>query len=259
MPNAELLFWLPMLVLACFEEFHAERKQAFPVRERWINNFSLLLINRYLPLLILPVSVVVFYDNFWHQKIAIFHLSYFDIHPFLAIAFYLVCYDFIQYWVHRLLHKFDLLWRLHRVHHTDSALDISTSVRHHPLEAVLNGGVTISLLILLGASLDTLMWCLFCAQLYAFFSHSNIMVNRVLERPLGIIFVTPNSHAIHHFSERPYTDSNFGEIFSIWDRCFNTHCQPTSITKSKPVFGLDDPQQMKNVSILRILLSPFKT
>jgi sterol desaturase/sphingolipid hydroxylase (fatty acid hydroxylase superfamily) len=129
---------------------------------------------------------------------------------------------FAQYIVHYLLHKVKRMWKLHMVHHSDTKVDATTGTRHHPLDFVLRELFALIAVVILGAPIAFYMFYRFCTILFTYLIHANIELPTWLDKALSVIFITPNMHKFHHHFERPWTDSNFGNITSIWDRLFGT-------------------------------------
>jgi len=131
--------------------------------------------------------------------------------------------DFFGGWlVHIAEHKIPMLWRFHVVHHADNNVDVTTGLRHHPVESVLRGifffaGITVS-----GAPMYAVMIFQTILILATAFTHANISLPGWLDKMLSYILVSPNMHKVHHHWKQPYTDSNYGAILSIWDRVLGT-------------------------------------
>jgi len=131
--------------------------------------------------------------------------------------------DFIgMYCSHYLLHKFKWLWKFHMVHHSDTHVDVTTGTRHHPGDWLIREVFALVAVIITGAPVAFYFFFRFCNVVFTYLTHANINMPTWLEKPLSWIFVTPNVHKFHHHYERPWTDTNFGNIFSIWDRIFGT-------------------------------------
>lgn len=255
MLNTELFFWLPLLFFALIEEFSPERKQSLTFK-RWISNFSLLLINRYVLTLIIPISVKSFFEIINYD--AALQPYLFQNNVILTVLIALIGYDLISYWEHRLFHTLKFFWRFHRVHHSDLELDISTSVRQHPVSSIISSSITTALFLLSGISIEVLMLCIIYSQLFSFFNHSNIRLNIHIEKIMGFIFITPKIHTVHHLAKLPYTNSNYGEIFSIWDKVFNSYRECLLVSSNDFLLGLDNKDDRCNQSLIRLLLNPFK-
>lgn len=163
-------------------------------------------------------------------------------------------FDMTSYWFHRLAHKVPLLWRLHRVHHSDTSMDSSTFFRGHPVEIGVFGTASIIAVALFGMDMLTFGLYIFIFTFFAFFEHANLNFPKWLDKTVGLIFVTPNFHKVHHEQDQYYTDSNFADIFIFWDRIFGTF-------KYKPVtemkYGLVEFDSNKKQSFLYLMISPF--
>lgn len=131
--------------------------------------------------------------------------------------------DFMaQYLVHYMLHSVPWMWRLHMVHHSDTHVDATTATRHHPGDYVLREVFALIAIFIGGIPLAYYLFYRIITVFFAYFTHANISLPKVLDKGLSFIFVTPDMHKFHHHFERPWTDTNFGNIFSFWDRIFGT-------------------------------------
>jgi len=127
------------------------------------------------------------------------------------------------YWVHSIEHRIKFLWKFHMVHHADTYVDVTTANRHHPGESLLRAGFTILATLLVGAPVWLVLLYQSMSVVATQFNHANIQLPQWLDRILGWVLVTPNMHRVHHHAFRPHTDSNYGNIFSFWDRLFGTY------------------------------------
>lgn len=157
------------------------------------------------------------------------------------------------YLPHLVEHKVPALWRFHLVHHTDQHVDTTTANRHHPGESVIRFVFTTAGVIIIGAP----MWLVFLYQslsvVLSQFNHANINLPLGLDRALRILLVTPNMHRVHHHYRLPYTDTNYGNIFSVWDRLFGTYA---AVDNSKLIYGVDtfmaEPEHRNISTMLKI-------
>lgn len=166
-----------------------------------------------------------------------------------------VLYDFTTYWIHRASHKIPLLWRLHRVHHSDTTMDSSTTFRFHPLELVLiyqTGNILTAGIF--GTDLTSMALYYFILYIFFFLEHSNLNYPKWLNNSFGLVFVMPDHHRVHHHQEQFYTDSNFSDIFIIWDRIFGTF---KLIPVEEMKYGLIEFEQEKKQTFLYLMKSPF--
>jgi sterol desaturase/sphingolipid hydroxylase (fatty acid hydroxylase superfamily) len=143
--------------------------------------------------------------------------------PWMAVFALLLLLDsFAGYWVHRLMHATPLLWRVHRVHHADSAVDVSTSLRNHPFELLLTLPVSSLVVLLVGAPVSAVLAVQTVVVAATIWQHADIALPRRVDRVLAAAIFTPRLHRLHHNPERAIHDSNFGESIILWDWMFDT-------------------------------------
>lgn len=169
--------------------------------------------------------------------------------------------DFIgAYLAHFTEHKVRWMWKFHLVHHSDTTVDVTTGLRHHPGETVIRIGFTIVAVLLVGAPMWVIMVYQSLSVLFAHITHANIKMPRALDRVLSLIFVTPLMHKVHHHYQQPLTDTNYGNIFSVWDRLFGTFAQVDD-TKGL-IYGVDThmkPEENDKMSnLLSIPFQPYR-
>lgn len=158
------------------------------------------------------------------------------------------------YTIHVIVHKVPWMWRFHVIHHTDEQVDTTTALRHHPGESVFRAMFTILAIWIAGAPIWMVMVYQSFSAILSQFNHSNIRIPIRIDRYINWLIVTPNIHRSHHHFERPITDTNYGNIFTIWDRIFNTFkFFPTQHVK----YGLDVYNE-DTQSIISLLKAPFK-
>jgi sterol desaturase/sphingolipid hydroxylase (fatty acid hydroxylase superfamily) len=160
------------------------------------------------------------------------------------------------YFVHWTEHKVKWMWRFHLIHHTDPNVDTTSANRHHPGESVFRFVFTTAGAIIVGADWWIIMMYQSFSAALSQFNHANIIFPEKLDRILSWILVTPGMHRVHHHYMLPYTDSNFGNIFSIWDRAFRTYAW---LPQDKIIFGIDThtaPEEHSNLK--RLMTIPFE-
>ncbi len=170
-----------------------------------------------------------------HEVGALFLLG--DLPVALQAVVGLLLLDLVGAWLpHFVEHHVPFLWRLHLVHHSDQAVDTTTANRHHPGESVVRFAFTALAVVVAGAP----MWLVFLYQsvsvVLSQFNHANIALPRWLDRALAWVFVSPDMHKVHHHYVLPYTDTNFGNVFSVWDRLFRTYRE---MERTQVVYGVD--------------------
>jgi sterol desaturase/sphingolipid hydroxylase (fatty acid hydroxylase superfamily) len=159
------------------------------------------------------------------------------------------------YFIHWLEHTVKWMWQFHIIHHSDKELDTTSANRHHPGESVFRLVFTILAVVLIGAPI----WMIFLYQTMSVvltqFNHANISMVSWLDNTLKLVFVTPNMHRVHHHYRQPYTDCNYGNIFSFWDRIFGTY---RTAPNEKLIYGVDTMMESeKTDNIVELLKKPF--
>ena len=160
------------------------------------------------------------------------------------------------YLAHWAEHKIKPFWMIHLVHHSDHKVDTTTANRHHPLESFIRFGFTLFGVFILGANMGIVMLYQSLSLVLTQFNHANIKLPKKLDLVLSLVIVSPDMHKTHHHYRLPYTDANFGNIFSIWDRLFGTYLP---FDREKLVYGVDVFfDENENGKIKTLLKQPFQ-
>jgi|TARA_B110000902_G_C14199299_1_gene547119 sterol desaturase/sphingolipid hydroxylase (fatty acid hydroxylase superfamily) len=160
------------------------------------------------------------------------------------------------YLPHYVEHKFKYLWMIHLVHHTDHSVDTTTANRHHPLESIIRFSFTLLGVFIIGAPIGLIMLYQSLSLISTQFTHANIKLSKTFDKNLSYILVSPDMHKTHHHYKLPYTDSNYGNIFSLWDRLFGTYLY---LERESVKYGVDTFPDVKiNSSLLGLLKQPFQ-
>jgi sterol desaturase/sphingolipid hydroxylase (fatty acid hydroxylase superfamily) len=181
-----------------------------------------------------------------------------DLSPWFYVILGLILLDLIGAWlIHWIEHRVKWMWKFHLIHHTDPSVDVTSGLRHHPGENIFRLIFTTIAVLLTGASLGLVMLYQTISAFFAALTHANIQVPGWIDKPLAWVFVTPHFHKIHHHYIQPHTDSNYGNIFSIWDHLFRTVTSMGNMDDL--VYGIDthmSPEE--NSSIKNLLMIPFQ-
>ena len=247
-----LVYWSVLTAFAGLEFFapqFAKQQRA----QRWPANFALGLIN----MALLPLAPISgFLAAGWAGRNGIGVLNWLEVWwPFAAIVTVAI-QSLATYAAHRLFHSSPWFWRVHRVHHFDTAVDVSTGLRHHPLEIGLTLLIDSLVAIIFGLVPLMLMIYGFIDLMFALFSHANIKLPKKMDQMLRVFFVTPRIHAIHHSSYQPETDSNYGTVLTIWDRLFGTYSDFRAECPEAIQFGLSELQDDRADDLWWQLKSP---
>lgn len=252
-----LAFGGVFLALALWELAAPRRRPQASRRERWPANLGILALDTLLLRLLFPLAAVG--AALWAADRGWGLFNALSAPAWLAIPLSVLALDLIIYAQHRAFHALPWLWRLHRVHHTDLDLDVSSAGRFHPLEMVVSMLVKIAAVVLLGAPALAVLVFEVLLNASAQFSHANIALPAWLDRPLRRLIVTPDMHRVHHSVHRDETDSNFAFLISAWDRMFGSYRdQPCEGHADMPL-GLEDRRSREELGLVRLLTGPFRT
>jgi sterol desaturase/sphingolipid hydroxylase (fatty acid hydroxylase superfamily) len=224
-------------------------------RQRWRHNISLLVIGAFCVRLVQPLllSIVAVLS----QEFGVFSILEL---PFgLTFLLSILLLDCLIYWQHRLFHRVAFLWRIHRVHHSDPELDVSSAVRFHPIEILLSLCIKAAAIWLFGIPLEAVLVFDILLNASAMFNHTNARLPANIENAVQRLLVTPDMHRIHHSRESLEANSNFGFFLSIWDVLFLSKRACALDGDEDLKIGLPGTKTYQPISFKEILLMPFNT
>jgi sterol desaturase/sphingolipid hydroxylase (fatty acid hydroxylase superfamily) len=203
-------------------------QQAWPRRprplrpgRRWGVNLSLVAIDAALVRLLVPLGAAG--AALWAQARGLGLFAHLDAPPLLEGALSFLALGALIYWQHRLFHRIPLLWRLHRMHHSDVEFDATTGVRFHPVEIALSMAIKVAAVVALGAPVLAVIAFEVALNATSMFNHANLDLPPALDRALRRVIVTPDMHRVHHSTHREEHDSNYGFNLSWWDHVFASY------------------------------------
>ena len=181
---------------------------------------------------------------------------WFNLNTMGTIVISMLVLDFFGGWlVHFTEHKIRVLWLFHVIHHADNNVDVTTGLRHHPVESLLRGIFFFIGIILSGSPMYAVMMFQTLLVISTAFTHANIALPKTLDKIISWVLVSPAMHKVHHHWKQPYTDSNYGAIFSIWDRLLMTYKR---LSPDQIKYGLDkDYPNEGDENFIQLLKSPF--
>ena len=208
-----------------------------------------LIIHTFLAILIVKLSDWCKAQNFGL-------VYWFNAGVLLTIIIAVLALDFSSWLVHWVMHKNAFLWKFHTIHHTDNNVDVTTGLRHHPGDSLLRGIFFMLLIFVSGSPMYGVMIYQTLVIIATAFTHANISLPEKLDYALSFFLVSPNMHKVHHHWKQPFTDSNYGAAFSIWDRLFGTY---KKLDVKDIRYGLDRyyPNE-EDENFGKLLAHPFK-
>lgn len=212
------------VLLAAVETLAPRRKRSQTRARRWSTNWAIIILDTltlramavFLPLLAVGAAI-----DAGARGWGLFNSIGWP--PALEVILAILILDFVIWLQHLITHKVPVLWRLHRVHHADVDIDVTTAIRFHPVEIALSMILKIGVVYLLGPSALAVILFEIILNGTAMFNHANIKLPVWMDRIVRMVLVTPDMHRVHHSDKRDEHDSNYGFALSFWDRLFGTY------------------------------------
>jgi len=240
------------LALIVFEKLHSSDSI---LTKRDASIFMLSGIGEFFTWLLKAFAVLLFVN--FLAPFEIFSLSNLSVPRYLSIVISFLFIDFAGYFTHWLFHKISVLWKLHKLHHSDRTVDTITTFFHHPLEGVANFLLNTLIFVLFDVPVPVILLYGIVASIHAPLTHFKILLPERWNKIVSYLIVTPNFHRIHHSLDMKEGNSNFGIVFSLWDKLFGTYISKTSAQMKAIKFGIEDLKTPKSYSVKELLINPF--
>ncbi|NRA47424.1 MAG: sterol desaturase family protein [Oligoflexales bacterium] len=251
-----LIFLSLLFILTTLEFVWPRRTRDLSRKKRWPVNISITFLNTLLGRLLFGSIPLALATQAFENKQGI--IGYFGIEGIPAIIISFLVLDMLIYFQHILFHATPVLWRLHKVHHSDPDLDVTSGFRFHPIEIILS--LCLKMLGIAAIGAHPVGFLIFEIMLNAgsLFNHSNIGIKGSLDKIIRLFVVTPDMHRIHHSVVEGETNSNFSFSISIWDRIFGTYKASASESQENIKIGLEDFDDDTSTSLKEIILIPLR-
>jgi sterol desaturase/sphingolipid hydroxylase (fatty acid hydroxylase superfamily) len=242
--------------MALWELMAPRRPQAVGRLRRWPGNLGVVVIDTLLVRLIFPTAAVgvalVAQVGGWGLLPAL------DAPSWLAIIIAVIALDLAIYLQHVLFHAVPVLWRLHRMHHADLEIDVTTGARFHPIEILLSMAIKLGVVAALGAPAVAVLIFEVLLNATSMFNHGNVRLPQRFDRVLRWLVVTPDMHRVHHSILPRETNSNFGFNLPWWDRLFGTYRAQPQAGHGAMTIGIEQFRDPRELRLDRMLLQPFR-
>ena len=250
------VFFSLLIILASGEFLLPLAKRKCRRIKQWFTNLTLVLIDSFLMHLLLPLLAVGVAQYASQHSLGVFNLI--ALPSWISIILSLFMLDLLIYGQHRMMHQVPILWRLHRVHHTELGLDVTSAVRFHPIEIIFSMGIKMSFVFLMGIPVVAVILFEILLNGLALFNHSNIKLNKKFDSYLRKFIVTPSVHWIHHSQIVKETDSNYGFNLIIWDKLFASYTDKPAIDYPEMPQGLREFATQGSLNLYQLLILPFR-
>ncbi|KGJ93939.1 sterol desaturase family protein [Colwellia psychrerythraea] len=236
-------------------EHYSPREVLNNVNKRWLNNFSIYLVSA-----VAKWAFILGLSVFFNYESTKPYLNLFTVNAsvinILLFMFTIFALDLFSYTKHRLFHYYQILWRTHLVHHSDLKLDVTTNFRHHPFEQFLTYLIYAIFIFILALPVWAVAIYGFAASIMQLWQHSNTKLPVKIDHILRWLLITPSLHKLHHSAFKDETNSNYGTIFSCWDRFAGTLCEHQQQGKIFN-YGLEYFRDAKQLDLWPTLNQPF--
>ena len=249
------VFLLLFVLLALAEHLRPRRPLTVSKLERWRVNLGIVALDTLVARLLLPIAPIALAAWLQGRGWGLFNVLSFS-GP-LTILVGVLLLDLTIYTQHRLFHRTPILWRMHRMHHTDLDLDVSSGTRFHPMEIVLSLGIKLVAVAIFGIAPLAVLLFEVILNACSMFSHANLDLPQSVDRWLRLVVVTPDMHRVHHSVIVRETDSNFGFNLPWWDRLFGSYRAQPRDGHLGMTIGLKEWRNQQELGLWPLLRLPF--
>ena len=251
-----LVFILVLATMALAEAIWPRRARSLDRTRRWFSNLSLSVINSIVMKLLGPIAALGVANYALDNNIGLIAQLPMALPVWLEVAIGFLILDLAIYVQHVYSHKIPILWRIHKVHHADRDIDVTTGIRFHPLEAALSMLYKCGLILALGTLPLTVFIFELVLNASAMFHHANLKIAGPIDRVLRLVIVTPDMHRVHHSTILAETNSNYGFFLPTWDRLFKTYKPQPKLGHTAMNIGLEEHQSESPALLAWSLLLP---
>jgi len=243
-------------VMAAWEILAPRRDQKLGRRTRWSGNIGIVILDAVLVRLVFPITAVGLALVAEARGWGLFYVL--DLPTWVSVPLAVMALDLAIYLQHVLFHAVPTLWRLHRMHHADLELDVTTGTRFHPIEIILSMGIKLGAVAAMGVPAVAVLAFEVLLNATSIFNHSNVRIPAWVDRGLRWIVVTPDMHRVHHSILAPETNSNFGFNLPWWDRLFGTYRERPEAGHEAMTIGIEQFREPAEQRLDRMLTQPFR-
>ncbi|HIJ97262.1 MAG TPA: sterol desaturase family protein [Desulfuromonadales bacterium] len=244
-----------LVIVATWELLAPKRKLSDSKGRRWVVNLSMIAIDTVAVRLIVPLlpagMALLAKEYNWGV------LNQVELPKWFAIVAAVIALDFVIYLQHVLFHFLPVLWRLHRMHHSDLDIDVTTGNRFHPIEILISIAIKLAAVAFIGAPVVAVISFEVILNATSQFNHGNIRMPEKLDRLLRLFVVTPDMHRVHHSITPRETNSNFGFNLPWWDRLCGTYRPQPELGHEEMTIGLKEFRDSRKLTLFHLLIQPF--
>src|SRR5262245_22983132 len=244
------------VLMAAWELLEPRRKQSVGRTRRWPNNLGVVVVDTLLVRTLFPTAAVGFALLSEARGFGLFNVVAFP--WWIGVVLSVLILYLAIYLQHVLFHAVPVLWRLHRMHHADLDIDVTTGLRFHPIEIVLSILIKFAVIAVLGAPAIAVLIFEVLLNATSMFNHSNVRIPAGIDRVLRWFVVTPDMHRVHHSILSRETNSNFGFNLPWWDHLLGTYRAQPEAGHEAMTIGIEQFRDPRELRLDRMLLQPFR-
>ena len=249
--------FIGILIIMAVLEFILPRRNVDAKRQlRWTNNLGIVILDSIIVRILIPTTTIAIALYAQRLNFGLFNLI--SLPYLLTVVVSILLLDILIYGQHVIFHKVHWLWRFHRMHHSDTHIDVTTGIRFHPVEIIMSLLIKFAAIIIFGVPAVAIVVFEIILNATAMITHSNLYVPLKLDKFLRRVFVTPDMHRIHHSVHRFETDSNYGFNLSIWDRLFGTYIEQPQDKHENMLIGINQFREQREQMLDKLLTQPFR-
>ncbi|MBT5187622.1 MAG: sterol desaturase family protein [Kordiimonadaceae bacterium] len=249
--------FIALLVLLGIAEFLAPlAKRRESHLHQWFTNLAMVTIDNIILKLLFPLLAVGVANYARENGIGLFNII--NLPEMIIIVLSVLLLDLLIYGQHVMMHQMPILWRLHRMHHSELGLNVTSAVRFHPIEIIISMLIKMLFVLIMGIPVVAVIIFEVILNGLALFNHSNIKLPSPVEKILRTTFITPEIHWIHHSEIVSETNSNYGFNLCFWDKIFGTYIDKPTLNCEQMRQGLTEFGFEKPLNLIELLASPFK-
>lgn len=250
------VFIAVLVIMAVSEAIWPRRQRVVSRANRWFNHVLLTFVNT-ATVFAVQIAAVGAAMIAAEKNIGLFNVL--PLPSIISVVVAVVLLDCIIYWQHVFSHRISFLWRLHRVHHSDLDLDVTSGFRFHPIEILLSMLFKIAVVMLLGPPVIAVIVFEILLNASAMFNHSNVKLPLKVDAVLRLFIITPDMHRVHHATHYDESNANFGFFLSVWDRWFGSYIPQPRDTHEAMDIGIPELRGVEECTYLhKLLVQPLR-
>jgi sterol desaturase/sphingolipid hydroxylase (fatty acid hydroxylase superfamily) len=250
------IFAAVLIAMALWEARAPRRPRSFGRMVRWPANLGISVLDALVVRVVWPLGAIGFASYCNVHRWGVLNVA--PTPQWLAIIVAVVALDLVIYLQHVTFHAVPMLWRIHRMHHTDLDLDVTSGVRFHPIESAISMAIKLAAIVLLGAPAAGVFAFEVLLNASSLFNHSNVAIARSADALLRQLIVTPDMHRVHHSVLVRETNSNFGFNLPWWDRLFGTYRAQPAAGHLGITLGVEEFRGAAELGLWRMLIQPWR-